>query len=257
MLMLTAYFDETGSDPDPNSKFVGMAGCLAPADKWDEFSIKWQATLEAEHLPFFHMNEFSSFSGEFRTGWRTTNDQRRKDLYGKLWDIIIDTHPLFIGVFLPLSAYKEILHESHLVVLRNAYYLVYAGCLEHILQYANDPIIESEIATIFDNKKGFKDHAGRIYDYFSEKYDPQKVPPPVFRDMRKILPLQAADIVAYELYKELDRMYYGLSRPKRWGYERLENFTKTYFPEMPFVFLTKEMLQELNNRYRQRLHLED
>ena len=41
--------------------------------------------------------------------------------------------------------------------------------------------------------------------------------PPEFRDMRESIPLQAADIIAYELYKEADRQRYRPNMPSRFG----------------------------------------
>jgi hypothetical protein len=45
------------------------------------------------------------------------------------------------------------------------------------------------------------------------------IAPPEFGDMREMIPLQAADILAYELYKECDRQITAPSREPRHGFE--------------------------------------
>ena len=49
---------------------------------------------------------------------------------------------------------------------------------------------------------------------------------PDFRDMREIVPLQAADVMAYEMYKEYDRRKYRPNMPPRWAFPEIEKMSR-------------------------------
>lgn len=68
MLMLNAYFDETGDEKDLNVKIAGMAGCVAPAESWSAFEVKWQKALDNAGIQCFHMKEFAHSRGQFASG---------------------------------------------------------------------------------------------------------------------------------------------------------------------------------------------
>lgn len=109
----------------------------------------------------------------------------------------------------------------------DAYYLCYLQCLKLIIELISDvdSIPIDSCSTIFDQKKGFMDHAFKMYDTIIQRYPQQitKIPAPIFQDMRSNLPLQVADIIAYEAYKELTEREKGENRrAKRWGFTQLE-----------------------------------
>lgn len=101
MLVLHAYFDETGHGNDANTKFLGIAGCLARVEVWQKVEKKWSATLESEGLPYFHMREFAFSVGAFKT-WNEDED-RRQGIYGTLWKIILDDDLIPVGGFVRLG----------------------------------------------------------------------------------------------------------------------------------------------------------
>jgi hypothetical protein len=257
MIFLRAYFDETGSGSDFDCKFCGMTGCLSIPTMWDEFDPKWKAILDSEGLEYFHMTDFAASEGQFKEGWKD-NEPRRRSLLSRLWDVLEEAMPFFIGVVIPMEHYRDKMHELHQALIRDAYYVAYKHCLDHIAgllswDHASDV---AEVATVFDNKKGFKGLANDIHDIVVEKNGLGSVmSPPAFRDMRKYRPLQAADMVAYELFKEYDRRLHSPARPPRWGFKRLESIVRKSLPEgdLPFVFYTEQDVIDYDNQIREAL----
>ncbi|HEY2546580.1 MAG TPA: hypothetical protein VGI46_10985, partial [Candidatus Acidoferrum sp.] len=107
MLMLTGFMDETGHSEDPTLHFAGMAGFVAPLERWREFERFWQPTLDSYGLKKpFHMKDFAHSVQEFKD-WK--NDEgRRKELFGKLIEIIKKTEAKPIGVVVSIEAYNSL-----------------------------------------------------------------------------------------------------------------------------------------------------
>jgi hypothetical protein len=50
MLLLRAYFDESGHAKDPNLHFTGMAGFVAPTQVWDKVAERWNAVTVSPQM---------------------------------------------------------------------------------------------------------------------------------------------------------------------------------------------------------------
>lgn len=229
--MLNAYFDETGHADDPSTRILGIAGCLTGIDVWKRVEHKWRAALNSEGLPYFHMREYAFSTGPFKS-WKNDEDRRRK-IYSALWEIISEADLIPLGGFVQLEGYKQELDGQDYHIFRNAYFLCYLQCLRFLAQYAHSDSVKT-VATFFDNKKGFRGEALKIHEVLSERFK-GKVPPPIFRDMRVVLPLQIADIIAYEAKKEFERQLFGIDRKPRWGASQLEKLISLPAPHLPVL----------------------
>jgi hypothetical protein len=66
--------------------------------------------------------------------------------------------------------------------------------------------------------------------------------------MREVIPLQAADIMAYELYKECDRQFNAPSRKPRYGFQVITKMSKRIgWPQPACKFIGKAELLEFVN----------
>ncbi len=218
MLTLQAYFDETGHGDDANTPFLGIAGCVAAAPVWRRVEERWAAALASEGLDHFHMREYAFSVGQFKE-WGGDEPRRRK-IYAKLWEIILGANLIPLGGFVLLENYKQELTGQEHHVFRDAYFLCYLQCLRFLAQYTEFAQV-SCVKTFFDEKKGFKGEALKIYGVLAHRFG-GKIPPPAFRDMRALAPLQVADIIAYESKKEFERRSRAPEREPRWGFVQLE-----------------------------------
>ena len=232
MLTLHAYFDETGHGGDANTKFLGIAGCLTSVQTWKKVERKWGVALRSEGLMYFHMREYAFSVGPFKD-WKN-EEARRQKIYGALWEIILEAELIPLGGFVQLENYKQELTGQEHHVFRDAYFLCYLQCLRFLAQYTEADLV-SNVATFFDDKKGFKGEARKIHDVLTHRFR-GKIPPPTFHDMRVLLPLQIADIVAYESKKEFERQLFTPEKKPRWGFEQLERLISGTAPKDPVLF---------------------
>jgi hypothetical protein len=83
--MLSAYFDDSGSDDGSRTAVVG--GYVGTAFQWKRFVARWSAALKAEHVEIMHRADLENFKGEFteERGW---NPDRRMAFVKRLHPII-------------------------------------------------------------------------------------------------------------------------------------------------------------------------
>jgi len=95
----------------------------------------------------------------------------------------------------------------------------------------------------------FSHDAVAMFEAIRNMIPPQlrdKVDPPDFRDMRRWGSLQAAEMVAYETYKEYERVYRKLSRKERYGYGRMRDICESQgVHPIPIRYHSAESLSEI------------
>lgn len=229
--MLRAYMDETGHSRDEMQKFNGMAGLLAPADRWDEFESRWNATLANKEfrIPYFHMREFEFVDGlgnrkGFYTGW---SEEKRRRLFSKLVRHIKNAHALPVGSIVAMEDWRRLSDLQRQLLHGDPYFLAYQNVIAYstgtaeVLQMPADVQVE----LIFSDHAEFKNRALRLYDeiYSVGLYIHRSAHPPEFHDMKDRGALQAADLIAYEMYKEYDRVRYRPQHKQRWGFLEISN----------------------------------
>jgi hypothetical protein len=230
--------DETGHSKDERQKFVGVAGLVAPTENWGMFERKWNQTLDIFKIPYFHMKDFASRRSYFE-GW---SELKRQKLLGKLLRIIATTHPFPVGAIISLDDYRSFPAEDR-EVMDDPYHFCLMGCAYLPAWRTENDSPDVRVAITFSEQSEFKHRAGLLLDDFNQNYpEAKRFDPPTFQDMKTIVPLQAADIVAYELYKEFDRRRYRPQDKQRYGYVELMKIALRSYTIMPFIFHTKDTL---------------
>lgn len=242
--MLSAYFDETGHSRDERQLFNGMAGVLAPAGHWGAFEEKWRRTLKDFKIPFFHMKDFASFKGFFE-GW---SEGKRRRLYGKLLAHMETAYIFPVGVSISMGAFRGFPEEQRRLFI-DPYHLGFLAVITQTTVFMNTTGMspEEKAELVFSDQVEFRGKAQELYDeIIRAPYDTvpmlgtarvikSRILPPRFRDMREFAALQAADVVAYEVYKEHERLS-GVRRgaKPRHGYLKLTEMSNRLGYEEPF-----------------------
>ena len=239
--MLTAYLDETGHSKDEKQRFNGMAGLLAPSISWEQFEVRWKKTLENFKLPFFHMKDFATFRRNY-AGW---SEAKRRDLYGTLLTHIEAADAFPVGSILAMKDFRSLTAEQQ-DYFGDPYYVGFLS-VTGFLARIGDGVLKSgsKVALVFSDHMEFKNQALRDYEMITEGGGliRERTYSPVFRDMREFVPLQAADIVAYELYKEYERQLDRPDAKPRYGYKLFCKICKGLGVDRPmFAFHTKGSL---------------
>jgi hypothetical protein len=233
MLFLTAYFDESGDFADPASNFTGMSGWFAPIKVWEELEDKWEALVK--NPPFgltkaFHMKWFAHGKQQFE-GWSQT---KKDDLYKAIIAIIVESEAIPTGCVVSNSAFSS-LSARQQEVLRSPYFTALQECVRGAVAGALLFEGTEKVAMVFAAQKTYgtvtpqgedrRDNAG-----FTEKlYYDIKRHIPAFTpymgaygsgEMEDMIPLQVADVLAYEMTKEYESILTS-NRKMRASYREL------------------------------------
>jgi hypothetical protein len=251
MLMLTAYMDETGHSAAKDQNFNGMAGLIASADDWITFEEKWKATLERKEyrLSYFHMREYISRSyGSSKNPFKNWSDAKCQKLLGKLLRLMEGVYPIPVGAVIHMPDYRGLTDEQREVMYGDPYFLTYQNVIAYATSYLDFVKAPPEIKVgfVFSDQVEFKYRALELYDriYKVGKFIKRSAYTPDFGPMADFGALQAADIVAYEMFKEYERVLYRPHDKQREGYQELAKMSERHGFKPMFRFYTKADLTE-------------
>lgn len=216
VMIIDAYFDASGTHK--GSKAVSVAGFLGRPDEWAVFGIEWQAALQEWGLDVFHMADFANRLGPYRH-W---SEDVRRDRLNRLLGIV-NRHVLgSVGTVIPIAAYDAAFTD---VKARKqsggAFSIAGVMCFDDVAELLRRQRLggEAQVAYVYEiGDIG----AGQFMKVFQDnERDPEqkrkyRLLSLRFENKRQFLPLQAADILAYELYKESPRALGIERRPARY-----------------------------------------
>ena len=202
--MLTAYFDDSGTHP--SSELVLWYGLMGNDFQWAHFDSLWAAKLKEPSpgkpaLSRFHMAPCQAGDGEF-TGWgRMATDF----LVHELGDIILRCGLWSDGVAIPRKDWDELVTGNLRIALGDAEGYSLRIAFVRATQWAREKGGDDKIAFVFDKRKEREAEGKRIFQLFEHlsQIEPNAVKPTslTFADSASTRPLQAADLVAWEMYQ--------------------------------------------------------
>jgi hypothetical protein len=247
---IIGYADETGHSKARDQRFNGIAGLIAPATHWEHLEPRWKAVLDEFKIECFHFKDFAAFQGEFR-GW---SNAKREKLLTKLLNKIAAINALPVGSILCMDDFREAAarHQRYYAGLPDPYHLAFGGILGFVAGFLERYGHKSQkAAIIFSEQAEFKHEAMRYYDEICalEPVLKRRIKPPAFDDMRDCVALQAADLVAYEMYKEFERRRgFRIADKPRHGFRELLKINERMgFDEPFFMFQDKAMIDDSVN----------
>jgi hypothetical protein len=240
VLLLEAYFDESGTHA--GSAAVSVAGYIARPEQWIAFEPEWRKVLSDFGLEFFHWSDCeSAAAGTPYAGW---SREKRRDAFAQLVDITNRHAIASVGCVIERSLYEKHVPKHIQRAYNGLYGLAAQNCADSAATLVKTRLAEkgissdARIAYVFEASPG---GVGQVSNLFNENIND-----PVRRDFfriqdfrfglkKELPPLQAADILAYELFRYLP-MKLGIDKkPERSFYtDRLESLTPnrlTYLEE--------------------------
>jgi hypothetical protein len=211
-----AYFDESGTHDDAETTVV--AGFVSNMTQWEAFSQKWQQALDASHIDYMHMADFESRQGQFK-GW---SEDDKRDLLSRLLPIINEHTFYSIGCTVQKSLFDSIVSDRSKKILGDAYGVAALLCWRHLGVDFGRKEVDGWIDCTME--AGAKEW-GKLHELFNEQSqswrEMHRIRGLASRNKRLFLPLQAADILAYELYKQSARQFGQETRRMRYPLEVL------------------------------------
>lgn len=200
--MYTAYFDASGHPDAKAGTAMFVSGFIAPAPEWIKFEREWLSLLAEYGIENpFHMTEFIACAKQF-VGWKH-DEKRQLEFYGRALKVIqrrtnkAFSQGLFVDDFWKLMKQYEI-PEHHALAssLKTPFSYCAVGALIQVLKWAQrrrglGPRVDGPVEFVFD--RGDK-HRGQMATALRDTFGIE----PIFKDKKDVVPIQAADILAWE-----------------------------------------------------------
>jgi hypothetical protein len=216
MAMMSAYFDESTSE---NSPVLVVAGFLSTDAHWSLFEREWKEVLEEFEITAFHMHDYAQSAGEF-VGM---DEPTRRALLGRLLEIIIRRAKLGFASVVHCKEFERIFTGPERIDVGSPYNLSCTASYLQIGEWARNNFQVEPVAYFFD--AGHKDAPGVARTFLETKNNPGNVEHRLgsltFEHDNVLVPLQAADLAAYELWRWLDEHFLNKTLHGRFPMEQL------------------------------------
>ena len=219
MVMLVAYFDESGTDRSKSTALT-VAGYISTPDMWEQFRLEWQEMLDDQCLEYFHMTDLENLKKQFspKRGW---NEERKVSVLQRAHKIINENVLKDIESSLIWSDYDEIIKSYRKKNPPSAYAVLVNACLSQAGEWATKQGYNELIKYIFE-KRG-KGDGWVLENYKKADKDPKAIEAFRFGGIsyedkkdKRYIQLQAADVNAYESCKQMvNRVVDGEQRRQR------------------------------------------
>jgi len=197
VLLLDGYFDDSGTHEASDA--VTVAGYLSSPEVWAKFVEEWQSALTEWGLRFFHMTDFAN-RAKLYADW---TDQERRYRFARLVSIT-NRHALAsVGFCIPKRSFDVIFPKRLKRFVGGAYGVASAACFLEAAKLLGPKYPSVRVAYHFEAGTRGADAVFRASEWsraVPANRDAMKFESLTFCG-KEIVPLQCADILAYELYR--------------------------------------------------------
>ena len=220
MTMLQAYIDDSGSDLQ--GPVYLLSGFVGHVEEWAQFSDEWDAELrKPPTISYFKMKEAESLKKQFQ-GWTpVARDVKVMNLARLIVprvicnvECIVSQADYDLVVPRAISFIRSASSAMKDRQLANALENPYLFCFHGIITEAFNRLYEQKQLDVLDfyfDKQGKLGTRARAFwdamkDNAPSEYKRFLVNEPVFRDEKVFLPLQAADLIAWQTRRRIDEL---------------------------------------------------
>jgi hypothetical protein len=249
---VTIFFDDSGTHPESS---IAIGACYASTvEQWKEFTRNWDDAKRDAHFNTFHMVDFAAGHGEF-AGW---GDPKKRKVLIRLCNIINTRAKAGFAVAVPKKIYDAVIPDDPFRAFCGHFHYTFVvrSCATKIAEWRKNNHQSASMRYVFD-RMGARQGKGEIMAVMdaaiskSEKESETTGVPPLtgysFESKTLILPLQAADILAWTT---LQQMHKRLSNRKiNWiaelAWQELSSLRGTF----EVSFFTEPQLRDWAERY--------
>ena len=238
-VQVRACFDESGSDELQG--YFGVAGFVGSDCQWSAFDRRWKETLETAGAPYLHMREFAHSVDAFE-GWKDDKAHREQLMAGVV-NAVLQSELTPVGSAMRVGDFDALTKEQR-VHLQGPYFCCLQDVLWGFALRTLDEDLEVELHVTGDRNKQHEGKARAMYRALRRTGGPfaNLSDELNFAGMQETLGLQAADLLAYEMVKELRNQDMRPKDRMRWPLDQI-----LAEPESPggkmLKYYTAEMLQ--------------
>jgi hypothetical protein len=197
-MVLTFFGDESYND-----KIFTFGGFMALETEWTKLERKWNRRIKKAGVSRFHAAELNGYKKEFES-WRGTS--KSKDFVVPLMNIIKHRKMVGFSFAMLLEDYKNYTSPVAKDKLGTPYLCCFKHCIAMAAQLMHPMPPEDKFAVIIDRnpaEKAAMDLFYAIKDNSTEPYR-HRLATCVPGSWEEYIPLQPADMIAYDTFKLLD-----------------------------------------------------
>jgi hypothetical protein len=213
--MLTAYFDDSGTHDA--SRIVLVAGVCGT--EWQIASLDglWREIIdnpmcgEKNPLERFHAYDCNNSIGDFLRWKRVETDY----LWHQLQTAIINSGVSSYGVACVREDWDSLITGDARAIYGNAEQMCIKNCFVRAIRWAEQNTFDPMMTFVFDNRPSNVQKVAQVVSHAFETGRPGETPSIVgtaFLSSKEVRPLQAADLIAWELYQFANDIYDGTAK---------------------------------------------
>jgi len=230
-MSIKAFFDE--SHDSKRERLIVFASYYAAEQVWADFEQAWCKLLSRHGLTDFHANECEHSRGQFK-GWSRSD---RDEVQREAIELICSAKVHGVACGLQLTTYNACLAEFKARrripryrkvsgSLGDPFYLAFQFAIERMAVEINDSGIpeEEKVSLVFDQQFDYSACAAEIHCSLRESSKLEfvhRLGRISFDSRRDYVELQAADVLAYELFRFMDGQLGGPRKRDRWQWSEL------------------------------------
>jgi len=198
-LIVKAYIDETGIHD--GAPVTAVAAYFAHDKSWKKFTLKWRAALWSFGVDEFHMNDYAQRHGAFE-GW---SDAKQLALAKKIFGLIPEHTSYGASVAMVHADFNE-MRDSYPHIkeaLGTPYTCCFQWLITLVIRKLPMPFKDWRVSCIHEDND-YKDEAIHAWDWAKSEIDlASRLGTLTFAPKKDFVPLQAADVLAWETQKRL------------------------------------------------------
>lgn len=205
LLMLQAFIDDSGSEPAGHSFVLG--GLISTVDKWADFVPEWDTCLKQDQpLAYFKATEAHNRAGEFKSGWSRPLVEQRMTELADIAEQYAEYRIHCVMHWSDFDAYLKDIGQSlkppYDLGFKNPYMVLFFSTVFAVNSFRKAKGIDCECEFIFDEQGKVGEFAADVYQVLKESpaLRSQLSALPKFEDDKRVIPLQAADLYAWNVH---------------------------------------------------------
>lgn len=221
MAYFSAYFDESYQE---GSLVLAVSGYLATDERWIEFAERWDEARERLKAPMIHWSHLETFQEDFARdkGW---DEARRLELQKELIPIIKETISCGICIAINVPEYDKHLQQMDKPEYETAYVYAVRVAIALTAHESKRNGWMEPVAYLIE--RSIAKHKKQLRKAFSYVFESDLANNPANKNRLESLttdanridnvPLQAADVVAYETWKDAHNVLVENCKRRRRG----------------------------------------
>jgi hypothetical protein len=243
--MFEVYFDDSGTD---SSSEIAIAACYVSTKRgWDEFTREWDCARNQEGFDEFHMAHFLAPRNQAHKPYCDWDNTKKDHVYARLAKIINENKRIGIACAVPKQLYDDLVPERMRRHHGGHYPFAVWECIIKLERWREKSLISLPMRVVFDweeagspKRKEISQILDTMEKGWAKRLGMEDEDSYSFEHHARSKPLQAADILAWQMNNHMRRIFPGPDKAES-AHEGFKLLREDQ--EMNLVFFTEENLR--------------